>query len=61
MQWMIDNKEWLFSGIGVFIITVVISIFTSKKRSVKQTQTSGSHSKNYQSSGDINIGSNDDK
>ena len=37
MQWMIDNKEWLFSGIGVFIITVVISIFTNKTKSIKPT------------------------
>lgn len=60
MQWMIDNKEWLFSGVGVFAITVIISIITSKKRTIKQTQKSGSNSTNYQSSGDINIGSKDD-
>tara|TARA_B110000196_G_scaffold96366_1_gene83453 strand:- start:4016 stop:4189 length:174 start_codon:yes stop_codon:yes gene_type:complete len=57
---MIDNKEWLFSGVGVFAITVIISIITSKKRTIKQTQKSGSNSTNYQSSGDINIGSKDD-
>lgn len=60
MQWIIDNKEWLFSGAGIFIITIVISIFTSKKRSVKQAQKSGSNSKNYQAAGDINIGNKDD-
>ncbi len=60
MQWVIDNKEWLFSGVGIFVITVVISIFTSKKRAIKQTQKSGSNSTNYQSTGDINIGSKDD-
>lgn len=60
MQWMIDNKEWLFSGVGIFIITVGISIFTNKKREIKQTQKSGSNSKNYQSVGDINIGNKND-
>lgn len=60
MQWMIDNKEWLFSGIGIFVITLLISIFTRKKSDIKQSQKSGSNSKNYQSTGDINIGRNDD-
>lgn len=60
MQWVIDNKEWLFSGVGIFVITILISIFTSRKRAIKQTQKSGSNSKNYQSAGDINIGRNDD-
>jgi hypothetical protein len=60
MQWMIDNKEWLFSGAGIFFITILISVFASKKRGIKQIQKSGSKSKNYQSAGDINIGRKDD-
>jgi hypothetical protein len=60
MQWVIDNKEWLFSGVGIFVITLLISIFTRKKSDIKQSQKSGSNSKNYQSAGDINIGRNDD-
>ena len=30
-----SNKEWLFSGLGVFVLTIIISIF---RRVVKKTQ-----------------------
>jgi hypothetical protein len=61
MQWLIDNKEWLFSGVGVFIFGVIISFFTRKNASNSQTQKSGDNSNNYQASGDINIGVKNDK
>lgn len=61
MQWIIDNKEWIFSGAGIFILSVVIGIFVKKQYSSKQIQKSGSKSTNYQAGGDINVGSKDDK
>lgn len=32
MQWILDNKEWLFSGIGVAIISSIIAIVISSAR-----------------------------
>jgi hypothetical protein len=61
MQWIIDNKEWVFSGVGVFVLSLVITFFIKKGKSTKQTQKSGKNSTNYQSAGDINIGTNNDK
>ena len=60
MQWILDNKEWLFSGLGIVVITIAISLFSKKDKS-KQTQKSGKNSTNYQAGGDINIGNNNDK
>lgn len=59
MNWIIENKEWVFSGIGVFVISTIIGVFFCRKSS-KQIQKSGDNSKNYQASGDINIGINND-
>lgn len=55
MQWIIDNKEWIFSGIGVFIISLIIGLFMKRDSSSKQNQESGDNSTNYQSGKDINI------
>jgi len=57
MEWIISNKEWIFSGIGVFIIGLVISIFrknVNKKKTTKMKQKSGSNSTNIQIGGDYN-------
>ena len=56
MEWIIANKEWIFSGIGVFIIGIVISLVRKKqkKKSIKMKQKSGSNSKNIQIGGDYN-------
>lgn len=61
MQWIIDNKEWVFSGAGIFLLSLFISLFMKNKKSINQKQKSGKNSTNYQSAGDINIGANDDK
>ncbi|MCU5379712.1 hypothetical protein OCA08_21485 [Bacillus cereus] len=56
MAWVIQNKEWLFSGIGVVIITGMIRfIFIFKNKIPNQSITSGKNSHNYQSSNDLNI------
>lgn len=60
MEWIINNKEWFFSGAGIFIISLVVGFFIKKRRSLKQVQKSGSDSSNYQAGGDIKIGNTDD-
>jgi plastocyanin domain-containing protein len=54
MEWIIKNKDWIFSGIGVFILGLIINWFR-KGKSNSQTQKSGSNSTNFQSGRDINI------
>ena len=56
MEWVIENKEWIFSGIGVFVIGLVVNFIFKKKRrkSIKMKQKSGSHSNNIQIGGDYN-------
>jgi hypothetical protein len=48
--------EWIFSGIGVFFVGLIITIFTKKKKnkSQKMNQKSGSKSTNIQIGGDFN-------
>jgi len=57
MNWLIENKEWVFSGVGVFVLGIVITCFTRRQKTCgrKQMQKSGSNSTNYQAGGDINI------
>lgn len=39
MNWIINNKEWIFSGIGVAIISLIISLFRNKIQKLKQPTT----------------------
>ncbi len=41
MEWILTNKEWIFSGIGVLIITLIINFFIKRKSKHKQTIISG--------------------
>ena len=56
MRWIIENKDWIFSGVGVSIISLVVGLFAKNNIALKQTQKSGRNSTNYQSGRDINIG-----
>ncbi|MBN1545519.1 MAG: hypothetical protein JW902_02550 [Syntrophaceae bacterium] len=60
MGWVIDNKEWIFSGVGIFLISTTIVFLFKKRSSVNQFQKSGKNSTNYQSAGDIKIGRKND-
>lgn len=51
LNWIIGNKEWLFSGVGVF----VLGLFLYKK-GTSQKQSSGPNSINIQSGGDTTVG-----
>lgn len=59
MEWFITNKEWLFSGAGIFLISLIIGFFIKKGVTQKQTQKSGKNSKNYQAGRNITIGKDD--
>ncbi len=56
MNWLIENKEWFFSGIGVFILGLIASIITRKKKekTQKMKQKSGANSTNIQIGGNFN-------
>lgn len=60
MDWIIENKEWLFSGVAVAIIGWIINLFISKKGK-SQKQESGDNSTNIQVGGNFSIGSKDDR
>jgi hypothetical protein len=32
MDWFFDNKEWFFSGAGIFAIGILLRILFSRKR-----------------------------
>ena len=56
MEWLTTNKEWVFSGIGVFALGLVIAwLRRSSKSSHQMSQKGGIGSKNYQAGKDIRI------
>lgn len=59
MEWIIQNKEWLFSGIAIAIPLAIIGWFFSS-RGNKQVQKSGDNSTNIQVGGNLKIDDNKD-
>ena len=59
-SWLNANKEWVFSGVGVAILTGVAAVLL-KKRSLSQNQQSGNNSMNIQAGGNINLNAKDEK
>jgi len=59
IDWLIKNKEWFFSGLGVTIISIVVGLIFREKSSL--SQKSGNNSINYQAGESINIGNKNDK
>lgn len=62
MNWVAENKEWLFSGVAIALplgliglFVAVLGLFVSSKKN-KQVQKSGDNSNNIQVGGNINIG-----
>lgn len=55
MEWIMENKEWLFSGIAIAIPLSIVGWITSKNGN-KQVQKSGKNSTNIQVGGDFKIG-----
>jgi predicted tellurium resistance membrane protein TerC len=61
MEWLIKNKEWVFSGIGVAVLAWIGGwLFLRSKsetaRKQKQIQRSGDNSINIQAGGNIHWG-----
>ena len=54
--WVIDNKQWLFSGIGVTVVALILK-FILNKRSASSNQNirSGNSSTNTQAGRDVNF------
>lgn len=64
MNWILENKEWIFSGIGVPLLTAwavwlarrVRTVgHQDEKRKALLVQKTGKHSKNIQAGGDVQI------
>lgn len=56
MNWIIENKTWLFSGIAIAVPLAIIGwLLMRPTKNIKQKQKSGSGSINVQAGGDINI------
>lgn len=57
VAWVINNKEWLFSGAGL-VVVAWIGRLIFKKRHASSTQTirSGDSSTNVQAGRDVSIG-----
>ncbi len=62
MNWLTENKEWIFSGIGVAIVTLAVRLlpplFKTRPRrgSASMRQHGGDHSTNIQIGGDFRHG-----
>ncbi|ADD03132.1 hypothetical protein Thit_1893 [Thermoanaerobacter italicus Ab9] len=55
-NWLITNKEWVFSGIGVAVLTVLFSLFKSKRdKRINQKQIAGDGSINIQIGENVKI------
>ncbi|NRT90080.1 hypothetical protein [Clostridium beijerinckii] len=57
MKWIIENADWIFSGIGVTIILIIGGLFFKKKLDSKNVQTinSGNNSTNIQGGKNVNV------
>lgn len=55
MEWIIENKEWIFSGVGVVVISTIVGfLFNKNQKAIKMKQKSGKNSTNIQIGGDYN-------
>ena len=55
MKWIIENKDWLFSGIAIAVPLAMVGWFISS-RGNKQIQKGGKNSTNIQVGGHLKIG-----
>jgi len=55
IQYVTDNKEWIFSGAGVAMAVAVAGFFVRKKSGINQSIKSGSNSTNIQAGQDVQI------
>lgn len=55
MNWIIENIEWIFSGIGVLALTLLMKLFIPSSKKPKLTQKSGSQSINIQAGNNVEV------
>ncbi|MDA1587130.1 hypothetical protein CN959_24970 [Bacillus cereus] len=55
MDYIIANKEWIFSGIGIFIVGGIISLLKRKSSAKQINSKHQSGNNNIQTDGDITI------
>jgi hypothetical protein len=55
LEWIIENRTWLFSGVAISIPIAILGRYFSKRDS-KQVQRGGDNSTNLQVGGNITIG-----
>jgi len=56
-NWILDNKEWLFSGIGVLILILIGRFIKGKQAESSQSIRSKNDSTNIQAGRDVRINS----
>ena len=56
MEWISENKEWLFSGIAIAIPLAIIGWLIYSRQN-KQVQKNGDYSNNIQVGGKFKVGS----
>jgi hypothetical protein len=59
MEWLSNNYQWVFSGIGTSLVILIITILLKKNKeakNIKMKQKSGDNSLNIQIGGDVNNG-----
>jgi hypothetical protein len=57
-QWLIENRTWVFSGVGVSMVALLFG-FVRSRATIRQKQRGGNHSVNVQSAGAINVNPSD--
>lgn len=57
MNWIIENADWMFSGIGVAILGALVGLFVKKKLNDKNSQTinAGNNSTNIQGGENVSV------
>jgi len=55
MDWIVENKDWLFSGIAIAIPLAFLGWLISSRKT-KQLQKGGDNSTNIQVGGSLNLG-----
>ena len=55
MQWLIESKEWLFSGIGVLLISIIFTFLKRKKDHITQSIKDSDRNVNIQAGDNTNI------
>lgn len=59
MEWITENRDWLFSGAAIALPLTIIGWMVSSRKN-KQIQKGGDNSKNIQVGGSLKIGKSKD-